>query len=173
MSDQEGNSAEREAEARALVDRLRTLTLATTSRAGVPEASYAPFVHDADAFHVYVSALARHTAHLVERPHAGVLLIEDESATRQPFARTRLSLQCTVAPLDRDTDAGQALLARFEERFGEVMALIRPLPDFRLLRLVPEHGTFVRGFGQAYTFTGPAIGGFVHVDEQRVRGRDR
>ena len=39
----------------------------------------------------------------------------------------------------------------------------------RMLRLVADTGTYVRGFGQAYTFDGPAIDGFSHVDEQRVR----
>ncbi len=171
MSEEQERGAEIESEARALLGRLRTLMLATITADGEPHASYAPFVEAGGALHVYVSALSPHTANLLRRRRAGVLLVEDESASPQPFARTRLGLECAVEALDGDTEEAGRILDAFEARFGNVMELIRPLPDFRLLRLTPERGTFVRGFGQAWTFEGPALAGFAHLDEAAVRAR--
>ncbi len=171
MSEEQPRSAEIESEARALLGRVRTLVLATVTADGEPHASYAPFVEEAGALHVYVSALSPHTANLLGRRRASVLLVEDEAASPQPFARTRLSLECAVEPLDAGSGPGSRILDAFEARFGNVMELIRPLPDFRLLRLAPERGTFVRGFGQAYAFEGPALAGFRHLDEAAVRAR--
>jgi putative heme iron utilization protein len=162
-----------EAEARALVEELRTLVLATTSDEGVAQASYAPFVQHDGAFHVFVSALARHTGNLLARPRASVLLVEDEARAAQVFARKRLAFDCDVREVERGSPQAETVLDRFDDRFGHVMSLIRPLPDFRLLRLEPRRGTYVRGFGQAFTFDGGALSGFSHVDEAAIRGRRR
>ncbi len=45
--------------------RFSTLVMATVSKDGVPEASYAPYVMDEEGvFFVYLSDLSRHTANL-------------------------------------------------------------------------------------------------------------
>ena len=151
-------SREAAAEAAALLAGVRTLHLATVSAAGEPEASYAPFVRAGDgAFHVCVSELSRHTAHLAATGRASVLLIEDESAAVQLFARRRLVFDCSAGPVDRDTPRWRTVMDLFEHKFGEVARLIRPLRDFRLFALTPRRGTFVRGFGQAFRIEGPAL----------------
>lgn len=151
-------------EAREFMGRFRTLLLATVSADGTPEASYAPFVRSEDnEFYVYVSGLARHTRNLLAKPVAGVLFIEDERDASQPFARKRLTFDCRAETIARESAHWNEIMERFSREFGEVMDLIRPLPDFQLIRLVPQSAIYVRGFAQAYRATTPALDRFEHI----------
>ena len=158
-----GETAE---EAAAFLGRFKTLQMATASATGEPEASYAPFVRtDDNAFHICVSDLSRHTGHLVATGRASVLIIEDESASSQLFARRRLVFECDAAQIERGAERWQTVMDRFERKFGEVIELIRPLADFRMFALVPRRGVFVKGFGQAYRIVGPALDAFGEVND--------
>ncbi len=53
----------------------------------------------------------------------------------------------------------------FGAKFGEVVDLIRPLPDFTLFRLEPRSGVYVRGFAQAFTLTKPDLAAFRAVND--------
>ncbi|MEB3313461.1 MAG: hypothetical protein VKL98_04885 [Cyanobacteriota bacterium] len=52
--------------------------------------------------------------------------------------------------VERQTEPWDAIAQGFEDRFGEVVALLRSLPDFQILRLRPLGGRFILGFGAAY-----------------------
>ena len=145
-------------EAAALLRTCKTLQMATVSAAGDPEASYAPFVRDdTGAFHICVSDLSRHTGHLIASGRASVLVIEDESKTTRLFTRRRLAFECDAVQIPRGSVPWRKLMDLFERKFGEVIGLIRPLADFRLLALRPRRGTFVKGFGQAYRLDSRAL----------------
>ena len=153
-------------EAMAFLGGFRTLQMATASAAGEPEASYAPFVRTGDnAFYICVSDLSRHTGHLVSTGRASVLIIEDESEAEQLFARRRLVFECDAGQVERGTERWQGIMDLFERKFGEVIGLIRPLADFRMFALVPRRGVFVKGFGQAYRITGPALDALRRVND--------
>lgn len=153
-------------EAAAFLRGCKTLQMATASESGEPEASYAPFVRTGDgAFHITVSDLSRHTAHLVATGRASILIIEDESKTTQFFTRRRLAFQCDTEQIARDSAHWREVMDVFERKFGEVIGLIRPLADFRLFALRPRRGTFVKGFGQAYRIEGPALDGLSAVHD--------
>ncbi len=154
-------------EAAAFLGSFRTLHMATASAEGVPEASYAPFVRagDDNAFRICVSDLSRHTGHLIATGRASVLIVEDESASPQPFARRRLVFECVAEQVERDTGRWHATMDLFERKFGEVIRLIRPLADFRVFTLAPRHGVFVKGFGQAYRIAGPALDALRRVND--------
>lgn len=138
-----------------LWEETRSLMLATEAEDGYPEVSYAPYVRGGDGcLYVFVSGLARHTRNLGERPRVSVLLVEDEGKARQIFARKRLSYRCTVDPVSRDDPAWGSLIDAFAARHGEVVSVLRDLPDFILFRLQPRSGNLVIGFGQAYRLTG-------------------
>ena len=159
-------AGEAAAEAAAFLGTLRTLQMATASAAGEPEASYAPFVRTGDDnFYVCVSELATHTGHLAATGRASVLLVEDESAASQLFARRRLVFDCGAERVERGTDRWRMVMDLFESKFGEVMGLIRPLADFRLFALAPRRGAFVKGFGQAFRITGPALHALRRVND--------
>ena len=153
-------------EAAAFLGGFKTLQMATASATGEPEASYAPFVRTADNnFYVCVSDLATHTGHLAATGRAGILLVEDESASSRLFARRRLVFECGAERVERDTERWRMVMDLFERKFGEVVELIRPLADFRLFALVPHRGTFIKGFGQAFRITGPALGALRQVND--------
>ena len=67
--------------------------------------------------------------------------------------------------MERDTARWRTAMDLFEHKFGEVMGLIRPLADFRLFALVPLRGTFIKGFGQAFRITGPALDALRQVND--------
>ncbi len=131
--------------------RVQSLMLSTVSPDGQPHASYAPYVmDDAHQIYIFVSGLSAHTGHLHRTGLASVLLIEDEAKAGQVFARQRISYDCQATLLPRDSEGWQAVADRFEQRFGEIIQMLRSLEDFQIFCLSPQAGRFVMGFGAAY-----------------------
>lgn len=132
-------------------DRVQSLMLSTTRADGQPQASYAPFIMDSDRrFYIFTSGLASHTQNLQATPKAGILLIEDEAATKQVFARQRLMYDCTSELVERHVPRWGDLADRFKRQFGDLIEMLRQLPDFQIFQLTPVSGRFVVGFGAAY-----------------------
>ena len=147
-----------QSEIREFRDGFRSVTLATVNADGVPEASYAPCVSNAAGNHyVFVSGLARHTRDLEETGTASLLFIEDEQATRNIFARRRLSYRCDATLVKRESHEYEVILHTFSEIFGKVMQTLQQLPDFHLFRLSPSTGRYVSGFGQAFELEGQRV----------------
>lgn len=157
---------------RAFPSQFQTLHLGTVSAQGLPEASYAPFVADAGRYYVYLSELARHTANLRCNGRASVLFIESEAQAKQVFARQRLTLACTALEYPRATAPFERVLDRFEQRFGKLMEVIRPLSDFHLFELTPTSGSYVAGFARAYALDGADLEDLRHRNEQGHRSPD-
>jgi len=149
----------------ALKQEVTCLHLSTITNESKPNSSYAPFVMDTEGnFYIFVSGLASHTQDLLANPSASVLLMQDEQDTRQIFARQRASYQCDVEVVS-DNEADYAImLDKLEARFGNVVELLRGLPDFILFRLRPYKGQFVMGFGKAYTLTGEGLLELEHIN---------
>lgn len=135
---------------------FRSVMLATVGADGTPEASYAPYVAGANGcFYLFVSGLARHTRNLAQSGKAAVLFLQEETAAAaNPFARVRLSYTCAVAAVAPATEEWGEIMERFERQFGDIVPVLRALPDFRLFRLAPDSGRYVRGFGRAYDLLG-------------------
>lgn len=131
-----------------LVLTQQTLLLASSSPDGNADISYAPYVRDEANFYVFVSELAKHTKNLLTRPSAAVLFIEPETAALNLFARQRLTLQCDVREIDKSDALYDLQLNALTEKFGEIVGVLRTLPDFHLLALTPIGGQFVAGFGK-------------------------
>lgn len=147
-----------------LIAQCQTLELATASEAGIPCASYAPYVQGKNyTFYVFLSDLAQHTANIGANPNVSAMVIEDESVTDNIFARNRLVLQCTATRLDRQSDDFEQWINPYRERFGAIVDTMVQLADFNLYSLVPSQGVFVRGFGQAYRISGDAMSEIEHI----------
>jgi putative heme iron utilization protein len=139
-------------------DGLQSLSIATLNESNEPESSYAPFVaNDQNEVFVFVSGLAAHTWNLLNQGMAGLMFIEDESNATNTFARRRLIYQCRAEPVDKDTGDWNDIMSLFDQRFGRFMNTLRELPDFQLFRLVPYRGSYITGFGKAYTLAGEAL----------------
>lgn len=145
------------AEWRAFADEVGVVFLATQSESG-PVASYAPFVRDAsgDLF-ILISGLAAHHQNLLDSPAAGALIAESPDAAANAFALKRLQLQVRAEPVPRDEDARHDAIALLRRRFGKFVDTLDGLGDFTLFRLVPESGTYVRGFAQTWQLSGAGL----------------
>lgn len=166
MIDQPKSSSNRpENEAQHLLAGFKTLLMSTVSVEGIPDASYTPFVRlEDDCFYVYVSGLSRHTTNLETTGLVSVLFVEDENDANQLFARRRLSFDCRAELIPRDSAKWKDVMANFSSKFGDVIDVIQPLADFKLFSISPKSGVYVRGFGQAYRFTGATLKNFQHID---------
>ena len=133
---------------------IQSVQIATNNAAGHAEISYTPYLRDGELFYIFISELAAHTQNLKNSSQTSLLFIEDEQQCSNIFARTRLSLSCQAAFIERDTSHGQATLDKFELSQGKTLALLRSLPDFHLVELRAQHGSFIKGFGQAFRFKG-------------------
>lgn len=132
-----------------------SIILSTVDAAGLPNASYTPFVMDEEQrIYIYVSGLATHTKNIYTHLKVSVLFIEDEAQTKQIFARRRLSFDCDASLLTRETTQWLEIVEKFQTRFGKVIGMLRSLPDFRIFQLTPTSGRFVIGFGAAYQIKG-------------------
>lgn len=141
-----------------LLEKARTLQLATLDALGEPSISYAPFVQDdAGNFYIFVSGLASHTQEILNHPQVAVLVIADEQEARQIFARTRATYRCAAEVVAREEAIYPLILEAMEGRFGNVVGLLRGLGDFVLFRLKPQSGRFVMGFGQAFVLAGEGL----------------
>ena len=152
-----------------LLQSVRTLQLATLNGAGQPLSSYAPFIFEPGlGFFIFVSELAEHTRNMRRQPGTGVLIIADEGASRQLFARERLRFECRAEFIPRDSAGWEPRVDAFEEGFGAVLKLIRGLRDFHLIALKPLSGVYVRGFGDAWSFEGARLEQFSHIDSESL-----
>jgi putative heme iron utilization protein len=135
-----------------LLSSQQTLLLSTASVDGVPNISYAPFVSDnAGSFYIYVSEMACHTVNLLGNPQASILFIRPESESANLFARERAVLSCRVEEIPRDDSIYADRLQALQDKFGDVISVLRSLSDFHLFALHPKNGRYVVGFGRAFT----------------------
>ncbi|MDY0272757.1 MAG: pyridoxamine 5'-phosphate oxidase family protein [Advenella sp.] len=138
------------------IDRLHneclSLVMATNNNKGEPNASYSPFAWLNNRFYILVSGLATHTVNLQQNPSLAILLADDESKTRNIYARVRLSYQARAETVDKNSEEYENALAALTQRAGKTVSLLSTLPDFVMVRLLPSKGTLVQGFGKAFAF---------------------
>ncbi|MDC8101266.1 pyridoxamine 5'-phosphate oxidase family protein [Chryseobacterium rhizosphaerae] len=133
-----------------LIERSKSVVLATVDAEGNPNSSYAPFVQDGHTFYILVSFMARHTKNLAEGRKTSMMFIEDESATKQIYARERLTIEATTSQTERDSETWNNVVAKLKEAHGKVVDVISEMGDFILIALQPVKGSYVNGFGSAY-----------------------
>lgn len=141
-----------------------SMVLSTLDLEGSLETSVAPFVMQDDCFFIFVSELAKHTQNMLqqlkranERDELALvsgLLLSDEKQSEQLFARERISFQLVVSEVVATEPMYDRVLTQFSEQFGEIVSVLRGLPDFHLFALKSQNGGYVRGFGQAFAFEG-------------------
>jgi len=171
MSKKEKSVQELSEECMALQKSKQTLLLSTLNREGDPEISYAPYYRDEKgAFHLFISELASHTKNLKSHSRASIMFIADEEQSQNQFARERLIYQCDAVEVSRESADYQPILDTMENKFGNIMAMLRTLNDFHLFCLQPKSGSYVVGFGRAYEVD-PATGMLEQITEEKLKSR--
>jgi len=133
-----------------LLSQQKTLLLASCNQVGNADISYAPYHYDGFKFYIFVSDLAKHSQNLRSHPQASIMFIEPEAQASNPFARQRLSFDCRVQEISQTDLVFSKVLHAMKAEFGEIVSLLRQLPDFHLLALTPTQGQFIAGFGKAF-----------------------
>ncbi len=145
-------------------EQFQSIIISTVNEQGIPNASYSPCVIDeAKNIYIYVSGLATHTQNIHINPHVSVLFIDDEANTNNIFARRRLNFDCTATLIERDTNHWQKIVDKFQDRFGQMIDILRSLPDFRIFQLTPQSGRFVIGFGNIYNISSDHLHRLVQI----------
>ncbi len=148
------------------IDGRRSLQLSTLDEDGHPFASYAPKTRSDDALFVLMSDIAIHGRTLARDPRASVLIIEDEESAGELFARIRVNYRVLAEELDVDSEPWNSAVEMLAARHGQRPRNLSALADFRLFRLAPQQGRYVKGFGKAYTLSGQSLAGEV-IDHLR------
>lgn len=133
-----------------LVNASKSVILATVDAEGNPNSSYAPFVQVDQTFYILVSFMAKHTKNLADGRKTSIMFIEDESATKQIYARERLTIEAATSQIERDSEVWNAVVGKLRETHGKVVEVISEMGDFILIALQPVKGSYVNGFGSAY-----------------------
>ncbi|WP_267405248.1 MULTISPECIES: pyridoxamine 5'-phosphate oxidase family protein [unclassified Chryseobacterium] len=133
-----------------LIERTKSVILATVDAEGTPNSSYAPFVQVDNTFYILVSFMAKHTKNLADGRKTSVMFIEDESATKQIYARERLTIEASTSQVEKDSETWNIVVSLLKETHGKVVDVIAEMKDFILIGLHPTKGAYVNGFGSAY-----------------------
>ncbi len=133
-----------------IVESSKSLIMATVDADGNPVSSYAPYVYLNGKFMVYVSFMAKHTKNLRDRKKVSVMLIEDESDSKQIYARTRLTINAEATHIENTNPLFEQTINALQERHGKVVEVLSEMTDFILFELTPKNGAYVNGFGSAY-----------------------
>jgi heme iron utilization protein len=143
--------------AAALLRDARWFALATLDAHGDPATSYVPFAAVRGAFGIVVSGLAAHAAHLAARPLVSLLAVGPEPPEGDAFARARIAIEALAHEAPRDSAEARAIWDALAVRHGETAALLRTLPDFRAIRLVPLRARLVLSFAAASDLDAAAL----------------
>ncbi|WP_432454245.1 pyridoxamine 5'-phosphate oxidase family protein [Agarivorans sp. QJM3NY_29] len=145
------------------IEQQQSLILASQGEDGFPHNSYSPFVFYQAAFFIFISDISKHAHYLRAHEKAALMLIEDETSSQQIYARKRLSYEVIAQQVD--AEPREQVLDLLAKRHGDIVENLRQLSDFKLFRLTPINGRYVKGFGQAFDIKGYDDVDFVHLKE--------
>lgn len=137
----------------------RSLQLASIRDDGAPFASYAPFAIGDECLYVLISEIAVHARNLQANPLASVLIVEDEDSAEELFARKRVNYLMDAEKLQEDSPEWKTGVDTLHQRLGERILNLSTLGDFKLFRLIPREGRYVKGFARAYQLEGKTLAG--------------
>ena len=138
-----------------LLSDYQSVILGTLHPNGYPSSSYAPFYYDGEVIYIFISDIATHAKNIQSTPKASALFIEDESESKNIFARKRISLQCDATPISRDEETFDNVMKQFQEKFdASLVSMLMGMKDFNLYALKPVYGEATFGFGEAYNIGG-------------------
>lgn len=140
-----------------LISSQRWAALATLSEDG-PCASMAAYVPESGfgGFLLHLSRLAAHTRNLLQDARASLVITETDTGEGDPQTLARVSIQCRVTVLSRDSEEFSAARAIYIHRLP-ASELLFGFSDFVLFRLEPAEVRYIGGFARAYTLSGEQL----------------
>ena len=130
-----------------------------------PEISYSPcIVDDEKNVYILVSDLSKRTSSLVQGRNVSLMFIEQEDQCEEMYVRIRLIFECSTKQVERKTEKWNEQIPVFLDKFGEIINILKSLSDFKMFCFSPVSGSYVKGFGKAYTIEGEALDQIYHVN---------
>ena len=130
-----------------------------------PEISYSPCVVDEEKkVYILVSELSKRTSSLVKGHNVSLMFIEPEEQCEEMYVRTRLIFECSTQLIDRKTEKWNLQIPIFLKKFGDIINILESLSDFKMFCFSPVSGSYVKGFGKAYTIEGDGLDKISHVN---------
>ena len=129
-----------------------------------PEISYSPCIVDNEKkVYILVSDLSKRTLSLVQGFNVSLMFIEPEDQCEDLYARIRLNFDCSTEQIYRQTEKWNKQIPVFLDKFGDIINILKSLRDFKMFCFSPINGTFVKGFGKAYTIEGESLDHISHI----------
>ena len=149
----------------AFMKKAKNVYISSVDENAKPEISYSPCVVD-DEKNVYilVSDLSKRTSSLLQGRNVSVMFIEPEDQCEEMYVRIRLIFECSTKQIERKTEKWNEQIPIFLEKFGDIINILKSLNDFKMFCFSPVSGSYVKGFGKAYTIEGGALNKISHIN---------
>ena len=149
----------------AFMKKAKSVYISSVDVSTKPEISYSPCVVD-DEKNVYilVSDLSKRTSSLVQGRNVSLMFIEPEDQCEDLYVRIRLIFECSTKQIERKTEKWNQQIPVFLDKFGDIINILESLSDFKMFCFSPVSGSYVKGFGKAYTIEGDGLDQISHVN---------
>ena len=149
----------------AFMKKAKNVYISSVDENNKPEISYSHCVVD-DKKNVYilVSDLSKRTSSLVQGRNVSLMFIEPEDQCEEMYVRIRLIFECSTKQIERKTEIWNAQIPVFLDKFGDIIKILESLSDFKMFCFSPVSGSYVKGFGKAYTIEGGALNQISHIN---------
>jgi putative heme iron utilization protein len=149
----------------AFMKKAKSVYISSVDENTKPEISYSPcVVDDEKKVYILVSELSKRTSSLVQGRNVSLMFIEPEDQCEELYVRIRLIFECSTKQIERKTEKWNELIPVFLEKFGDIINILKSLSDFKLFCFSPVSGSYVKGFGKAYTIEGKTLDQISHVN---------
>ena len=140
-----------------LLEKSRWAALGSVDDDARPFVSNVAFAPGDGCLLIHVSQLAAHTRNLLERPVFSLLISEpDVDVSLDPQTLARLTISGIASSIPSESDEYTQLAKRYIARFPDSQVRFG-FGDFHLIKLIPDSGNFVGGFGSAKRLKGEKI----------------
>ena len=149
----------------AFMKKSKSVYISSVDENTKPEISYSPCVVD-DEKNVYilVSDLSKRTSSLVQGRNVSLMFIEPEDQCEDLYVRIRLIFECSIKQIERKNEKWNEQIPVFLDKFGDIINILKSLSDFKMFCFSPVSGSYVKGFGKAYTIEGRALDKISHIN---------
>ena len=147
-----------------LMKKSKSVYISSVDDNNKPEISYSPCIVDNEKnVYILVSDLSKRTLSLVQGRNVSLMFIEPEDQCEELYVRTRLVFDCSTEQIDRQTEKWNKQIPVFLDKFGDIINILKSLSDFKMFCFSLINGTFVKGFGKAYTIEGGSLYHISHI----------
>ena len=133
-----------------LHESVLTVILSTINKDGRVETSYSPYFFDGNDYYVLISDLAPHSQNMKTNPDISFIIIDDESKTKNIYARRRLTSQALAEIVDKKSPLFEDIIDKLAKRVSKMVYMLSEMNDFNLFKITPTSGRIVIGFGKTY-----------------------